>query len=330
MSNFLKSSQNTLESGEVPSQLVVELLNKRYFDNDDDFNKLKYLIKAGADLNYKYKQIEDSEDSYTALDFAFDLGNVKLIKLLLSNGAKLSDNFVKRFGEGLAYSVYNRPELTKYLLEQLEQSRINISKKELNEFILELLSYRSYPGKNFSRDDFNNFKRAIEAGADIKYDRGGSDTALDLAFHLGKVELVEFLLESDVRHSDRFIQDNDGNGLLYSLRNKYFELANYLLEQSIINISDTELEASLNYAKAVLERQNKYHPVTSAYSLYEGIIEKIQPKEYSLFVEIIEKIKNKRSINKGGQTKKRNQRRRKTSKNQNKSGKRRRNTKRRK
>ena len=151
---------------------------------------IKMLLEAGADIN------KENEYFFSPLDVAVIFGNLEAVKFLISKGAKINkDDYdpshifnEKNYDEStlILALYYNHIEIFKTLLEA--GAEINKSEKYGNS----VLHYAVYNG------DLEAIRTLVERGADInkvnsKYNYIPIGTPLDLAIHLKKTEVIDYL-----------------------------------------------------------------------------------------------------------------------------------------
>lgn len=144
---------------------------------------VKYLIEHGADLNHY------DDDHYTALARAIEAHNKKIAKVLVEAGAKASIVSLKTPDRN--YSIYLAlKENYIDLLDQMLDTGVKF--KSFDEKLKNRILFKG------SREGKREWvKRAIDAGADPNYQRGGENiTPLMRAASKGHYKVIDLLLNA--------------------------------------------------------------------------------------------------------------------------------------
>lgn len=161
-------------------------------------NKInEFLIQLGADLN-----LEDNNGN-TPLILASSYNNIKLVNLLLANGA--DPNFTNKYGK-TALNYTNVPIIT----SKLKSSRLDPDM--IPELLLKGIKKYNLLAEAVNTNNIDVIHTLLSYDIDIneKYDNG--DTILIKAVRFGSSpETIKFLLEAG---ADPFIENNEGKNAL--------------------------------------------------------------------------------------------------------------------
>lgn len=145
-----------------------------------------FFIKNGCDVN------QESMDGYTPLHNACLVGDIKLVKYLISQGAKIKDSMIM--------DTKNH-EILKLLIDG--GADVNALKgKDKMSALHEACGYRN----------LTKVKFLVEHGADLKVKDRLGRTPLFYAVRMGQKELVDYLIE---KGADFTVKDNNGDSALH-------------------------------------------------------------------------------------------------------------------
>lgn len=238
-------------------------------------------VSKGFDVN-----AVRSEDGYTLLHYASEIGDAKLVKVLIDKGAEINST-MKVGSTPLSTAIsFNKKDAIRTLLEagvdpnfklgQYDSKRSHfhfyITKaRKIDKGIFDLFItkgadletrdfYNETPLITAAGQDFNmtdNAKYLVTAGADIKAGGKGGKTALMTAVYTRNIELIKFLLKSGSPVDQK---DNDGGTALLTM----IGMGNFD-EQPKIAVMKILLEAGAN----INETNNAGNSVLHE-SLFEG------------------------------------------------------------
>ena len=178
-----RMSVSTLNQANAKGKTALMLAASRY--STDNVDILKYLVEAGADVNFQCRH------GYTALMYASENTNVKSVKFLTDHMSVSTLDKVNDEGETalmLAASFYNEDtdEILKNLVEA--GADVNVQCKRGYTALMELTS--------FSYIENSHLQYLITAGADLNVaDTETGYTALMIAIDRGNDRAVSLLLE---------------------------------------------------------------------------------------------------------------------------------------
>ncbi|XP_056644588.1 poly [ADP-ribose] polymerase tankyrase-1-like [Diorhabda sublineata] len=165
-------------------------LHKAIVENDDDSVEL---LLNYVDINEKNKW------GHTPVSLAIVKKNLKIVRLLLDNGAKTSILIEKFYPIHLAVKIGSLP-IFKLLLEYKVNLHVNTA----------CLSHCIHLAARYGKLEILEY--ILELGVDVDLFDGSKYTPLHRAIFAGKTEAVKFLLQ---RNADISITDNHGNTALH-------------------------------------------------------------------------------------------------------------------
>ena len=248
---YLKSTNSAKSNKPQISEALQNKLNQQLFENIANLEKVKYLIRQGADIHAEYDYafllasgkghletvkylVEHGANIHAEYDYAFlmasDNGHLEIVKYLVRHGADIhaqNDSALRRA------SKYGQLLTVKYLVEQGAYIDSNES---------EALRSASENGH------FSVVKYLVERGSDIN---AIDNYALKLASEFGHFPIVKYLVEHGAN-----IHAEDDNALRVASEFGHLEIVKYLVERGA-NIDSKESlalrAASQNRHSAVVE-----------------------------------------------------------------------------
>ena len=183
---------------------------------DENINKAKELIDAGADVNYATRRT-----GQTPLIIASTNGNLELVKLFISKGAEIDSKDRYDYTPLIIASHDGRVDIVKELIKH--SANVNAADDEE----ITALMHAS------EGDHVDVIKILIEAGADIRELNDEGADALIYAAKNGAIKAVKLLLDEG---ADPYLEDDDGmSPFLHAVFNNYSEIVKLFLEEDIID-----------------------------------------------------------------------------------------------
>lgn len=282
----LQAAENSIDLPQSAPSLETQLCNAIFSRTE---GKALELVAAGANVNArvdvtcsKYAR-EEPEGNLTMLHLAAENDLEKLVKALVSKGAKLEAEVTNFRGSPLVIALARGSESTaRYLLEQGANAQyvdsggftpLHVGAGRCSLPILELLISKGADvnrvngiGKTplfyaLDRERWSNAKFLIAQGADI-HGHIGEGPALNVAAKRGGLELVELLIAKGV---DVNGQDYSGETALHrAARSGYKDIAALLVAKG----------ANVNAPGVSIDGKRNGPPILSA--AYRGYLDIIQ------------------------------------------------------
>jgi ankyrin repeat protein/superfamily I DNA/RNA helicase len=175
-------------------------------------SKVKGYLKKGANVNSIYK-----ETSATALMYASQKGNTKIVELLIENKANLDLKSI----EGATALIFASQKGNTEIVELLLNSGANPNLQNKNEGATALI----YASKNGQTE---MAKLLIENKANLDLQNNDGSTALMIASQNGHSEIVELLIENKANLDLKSIEG--ATALMYASENGQTEIVKLLIE----------------------------------------------------------------------------------------------------
>jgi cytohesin len=191
-------------------------LNKAFFNAsiNRDFSKMVNLLEEGADINYVDQNIKHS-----ALSYASFSGDLEIVEFLIHHGAN-----IKGSSKSPNYPIYFA----------ILKNHINIVDALLNNGVNPNYAWEKGVGTLLTNavqfGHFEIIKSLIERHADVNYCGNGDSSPLFLAVILGKVDIIQYLLDQGAKLNEedkdalkklRWFQNSGNEKILHLLRLKH-------------------------------------------------------------------------------------------------------------
>ncbi len=188
---LIKKGANIHARKSMEATLLI-LISQKDNVTEDDYEVVDILIKSDINLDTNYK-------GETALMFASEKGNLKLVELLIKSGAGI--NILDRNNSNAFLKAFDGEH--KEVMTILVKSGADVDSKKL-----QLMSKPTALREASSAGNFELVRLLIDLGADVKADNSHS---LMLASSTGNIDIINLLIKLG---SDINIKDQDGYSLI--------------------------------------------------------------------------------------------------------------------